>query len=266
MSWGQALGGAFGSVLGFIGQEETNDTNVMLAREARHSAENMSNTAYQRATADMRAAGLNPALMFGRGQAASSPVTQAPRVDNELGAAASSGVQIAQALSSLRQADALIDKTGAETQNVKADTAIKMVQPENVKAMTAMYGANTAKAVAERALIEEQIPTIKPLASSRIAHDAASAYSHTAAGSLASARGVNERRSYGQGYSGREVGSLQGVMEALRDQYDLRGRAAQVGPAASSFMDLIGRAWSGGRDQLRRDFDYIRRGQSPFGR
>jgi hypothetical protein len=237
MSWGQALGGAFGSVLGFIGQEETNDTNVMLAREARHSAENMSNTAYQRATADMRAAGLNPALMFGRGQAASSPVTQAPRVDNELGAAASSGVQIAQALSSLRQADALIDKTSAETQNVKADTVVKMTQPDNIKALTALYGANTAKSIAERALVEEQIPTIKPLAAARIGADNASAFSLTEQGGLANARARNERASFGQGYLGREAGS---VAEYLRQFGDRIGMSRPRPNRSQSSMDERG--------------------------
>jgi hypothetical protein len=224
-------GGSFlGGILGYIGQEETNDTNVMLAREARHSAENMSNTAYQRAVADMRAAGLNPALMFGRGQAASSPVTQAPRVDNELGAAGTSAVQIAQAVSNLRQADALIDKTNAETQNVKADTLIKHVQPENVQAMTRLYGANTAKSIAERALIDEQIPTIKPLAASRIATDASSAYAnygHAAKAYEGALRDSAEadltrqtyrnRNAFGQGLTGDAANSIDALVRRLFD-------------------------------------------------
>jgi hypothetical protein len=225
MSWETALGGAFGSILGYIGQEETNDTNVMLAREARHSAENMSNTAYQRATADMRAAGLNPALMFGKGQAASSPVTQAPRVDNELGAAASSAVQIAQAVSNLRQADALIDKTSAETQNVKAQTVTEMVKPDNVKAMTTMFGANAAKAVAEEALTREQTPTIRPLAAARIAADQSTAFANYGHGSRAYEGAGRERveadlgrqtyrnrNEFGQGILGDEANSVDALV------------------------------------------------------
>ena len=228
MSWESALAGGFGSILGYIGQEETNDANVMLAREARHSAIEMSNTAYQRAVTDMRAAGLNPALMFGKGQAASSPVTQPARVDNELGSAVSSGLQAANATAALQQASALIKKTDAETKNVEADTVIKVAQPDNVRAMTALFGAQTGKEIAQMLKTQEEIPTVKPLAAARIGADQSSAFANYGHGSRAYEGASREkveadlgrqtyrnRNEFGQGRLGDEANSVDALVRRL---------------------------------------------------
>lgn len=54
-------------------QQQTQAFNASQAQMNRDFQEQMSNTAYQRASADMQKAGLNPAMMFSSGSAASSP-------------------------------------------------------------------------------------------------------------------------------------------------------------------------------------------------
>lgn len=74
-----------------FGQWSANRTNRQIAREQMAFQERMSSTAYQRAMADMRAAGLNPLLAFEQG-GASTPGGAGTTVESTTGPAVSSAL------------------------------------------------------------------------------------------------------------------------------------------------------------------------------
>lgn len=71
-----------GGILGRNAQSSANRTNVMLQRENRDWMERMENTAWQRGTKDMLAAGLNPMLAYSQGPAG-TPNSSAATVEPE---------------------------------------------------------------------------------------------------------------------------------------------------------------------------------------
>ncbi len=83
--------GVLGGISAY-GQERTNAQNAQLAREQMQFQSDMSGTSYQRAVADMQAAGLNPMLAYSQG-GASTPGGQTAVMQNALGAGTTSAQQ-----------------------------------------------------------------------------------------------------------------------------------------------------------------------------
>lgn len=91
--------------------------NASEAEKNRDFEERMSNTAYQRAVADMRAAGLNPALMFNSATSASSPSGSVASYSGGYTSAFSERVAAEQLAVSKRQAAAAEKNADANSKN-----------------------------------------------------------------------------------------------------------------------------------------------------
>lgn len=126
--FGSFLGGLAGDLIGGImgnqAQTSANRTNIMLNRENREWQERMSNTAYQRATKDMLASGLNPMLAYSQG-GADTPNNQAPTVEpvnalaRSVSSAANKAMQIAQLKLTNAQGDIAAEQ--ATQESIKTD-------------------------------------------------------------------------------------------------------------------------------------------------
>lgn len=72
---------AIGAVSSFFGGERANAANRKEARKNREFQERMSSTSWQRGIADMRAAGINPAVAYSKGGASSPGGSMATQSD-----------------------------------------------------------------------------------------------------------------------------------------------------------------------------------------
>lgn len=125
LPWGGliAAGGSLvAGGLNYLGQKSANKMNREIAREQMDFQERMSNTSYQRAVADMQAAGINPMLAAMQG-GASTPGGSSTYAQNEFSGAV--GAQIAS-----RQASASIEQTKALTKIMEAELVGKQVEAD----------------------------------------------------------------------------------------------------------------------------------------
>ena len=148
-----------GGAMSSASQAAANETNIKIAAQNRRFQERMSSTAYQRAVADMRAAGLNPAMAYQQG-GASSPAGSTTTVEptlGKLGSAVSSAGGVAMEAAARRaniaQINAQTEKTSAETTQLKLESlsrlAVLDAQVRNFGANIQLTGAREAQQRAE---------------------------------------------------------------------------------------------------------------------
>ncbi|QCQ84838.1 DNA pilot protein [Blackfly microvirus SF02] len=143
-------------------QQQTNQMNVQEAQKNRDFQQQMSSTAYQRSSADMQAAGLNPAMMFGSGSAASTPggsvpTLQSPKSEKtsplgNLGEVANKAVSSAVAMKSM-------DKMSEEIANLETERALIEARRKSEEKRPALVEAQTKSEEKRPAQVEAQTKT-----------------------------------------------------------------------------------------------------------
>lgn len=145
-----------GGIAGIIGADQANAANAAEAQRNRDFQERMSSTSWQRGVADMRAAGLNPALAYQKG-GASAPAGGQARLENTMAGAQASAQGAAQtfiggmsARASIAQQLAAADKTTAEADLLRSQSELLTEQlRQNIARQVAGTALDTQRAATE---------------------------------------------------------------------------------------------------------------------
>lgn len=141
-------GSIIGAAINSASQGATNEANIRMAREQMAFQEKMSNSAYQRSTSDMRAAGINPIMAYSQG-GSSTPSGATTSIDNpnpgdSLKAAATTALELTRMNKDLEQQDS----------QIKLNEAAKKVQDHQAD----LTANNAAIAGEEKKIIQKTAP------------------------------------------------------------------------------------------------------------
>jgi len=138
-------------------QRRANQTNIALQRQQQTWEERMSNTAWQRGTKDMLAAGLNPMLAYSQGGASTPNVSAATVIPEDAMARSisSAGAKAMQAMS-MQQQLANIDLTKATAEKTRAE-AITAAATSARATETVHYNIERAKKEIEKLIADYQL-------------------------------------------------------------------------------------------------------------
>lgn len=138
-----------GAALSYAGARHANKMNRRMAQEQMGFQERMSNTAYQRAVQDMRAAGINPMVAFSQG-GASSPSGALSTMQNELSQGVTSGIEA-------RRARAEFANLLEQNKLIKSQIALNSAQAVGVKSDTARKWVDTVTSGLSKAMMASKI-------------------------------------------------------------------------------------------------------------
>lgn len=133
-----------GGGLDFLGGLATNASNARNARDQMDFQDRMSSTAYQRATSDMRKAGINPLMAYAQG-GASTPQGSAARSENPLSRASHS----ARAVMENKLMQGTLDKTQSEIRLNEA-AAAREASVARLNEVQTILGGTNARIAASR--------------------------------------------------------------------------------------------------------------------
>lgn len=153
--------GVLGIGANLFGQSQTNKMQQQMMQQQQSFQERMSSTAYQRASADMQAAGLNPMMMFGSGGAASSPVGASPSPNVKSGLDADSMAKVVSTATQAKVAAATIDNLVEQNAKIKAETLTEKQRPLLVVTQQAREHASANKLDEETANVRATRPIIE---------------------------------------------------------------------------------------------------------